>query len=572
MKPIPRILLCLSAALLLLAGACHPTARRSTAALLDDVESYINDRPDSALAVLRGLDSTAVRGRVLRARYSLLHTMALDKCYEDITVPGLLDDATSWFSRHGSPDGRMKAYYYQGRIQQDKGNLNAAAIAFSQAEGFAEKASDAHAKGLLYLAFGSVYNAVYNYQQELIQKQKGVSILQEANDPLFDAACGELALVYHSLQEWDLADSLYRKAIEHADNSHAKALYMSNYAKMKVLQPEKDPTGAIELLDLKKTETSSPLTLPEASVYAYASDLLGDTRTADAYLQQIEHLPKTQQVTVQAMLSRIALHRNDYEKAYDYLHGADLYQMEKIKTTLEDSVSRALQDHYEEQTVLEQKQKTVILLVAIGILLMSIIIVLLAIIRKNAMERERDRLYEVRASLIRDMQDLESRFDTLSSEFSKTSSELQQEKEYTHRLEIVKEEFKKERLARFRQMGRLGSTVWQRENKRIDESLAWKELKSQIDYIHQIERGGAELVRRLDSALDGAVSRMRQDLQLRGKPKEVLFLCCCILDMDPIVISDIFELSVDNVYKKKSRYRAKVEALGKMEYIWLLGK
>ena len=347
---------------------------------------------------------------------------------------------------------------------------------------------------------------------------------------------------------------------------------MSNYAKMKVLQPEKDPTGAIELLDLKKTETSSPLTLQEASVYAYASDLLGDTRTADAYLQQIEHLPKTQQVTVQAMLSRIALHRNDYEKAYDYLHEADLYQMEKIKTTLEDSVSRALQDHYEEQTVLEQKQKTVILLVAIGILLMSIIIVLLAIIRKNAMERERDRLYEVRTSLIRDMQDLESRFDTLSSEFSKTSSELQQEKEYTHRLEIVKEEFKKERLARFRQMGRLGSTVWQRENKRIDESLAWKELKSQIDYIHQIERGGAELVRRLDSALDGAVSRMRQDLQLRGKPKEVLFLCCCILDMDPIVISDIFELSVDNVYKKKSRYRAKVEALGKMEYIWLLGK
>ena len=42
--------------------------------------------------------------------------------------------------------------------------------------------------------------------------------------------------------------------------------------------------------------------------------------------------------------------------------------------------------------------------------------------------------------------------------------------------------------------------------------------------------------------------------------------------MDPVVISDILDISVDNVYKKKSRYRAKVEALGNPEYVWLLGK
>ena len=58
---------------LVLLVACGPVSRSNVKAALDDVESYINDRPDSALAVLRGLDSTAViRRPAQRARAALL--------------------------------------------------------------------------------------------------------------------------------------------------------------------------------------------------------------------------------------------------------------------------------------------------------------------------------------------------------------------------------------------------------------------------------------------------------------------------------------------------------------------
>lgn len=47
----------LSVILFLSLTACGPAPGRHVAATLDDVESYINERPDSALAVLRALDS-----------------------------------------------------------------------------------------------------------------------------------------------------------------------------------------------------------------------------------------------------------------------------------------------------------------------------------------------------------------------------------------------------------------------------------------------------------------------------------------------------------------------------------
>ena len=82
--------------------ACGPSPKQRVAATLDDVESYINERPDSALAVLEGVDSAALTTRAIRGRYSLLRTMAQAKSYRDLTVPGLIDDAAAWYEHHGS--------------------------------------------------------------------------------------------------------------------------------------------------------------------------------------------------------------------------------------------------------------------------------------------------------------------------------------------------------------------------------------------------------------------------------------------------------------------------------------
>ncbi|MGX8707874.1 MAG: hypothetical protein ACSW72_03880, partial [Bacteroidales bacterium] len=66
--------------LLLLPSGC---GSRQAETVLDDVESYIQARPDSALTVLRALDTTTLNSQKLRAHYALLHAMALDKNWID---------------------------------------------------------------------------------------------------------------------------------------------------------------------------------------------------------------------------------------------------------------------------------------------------------------------------------------------------------------------------------------------------------------------------------------------------------------------------------------------------------
>ena len=41
--------------------------------ILDDAESYMDERPDSALAVLRAMDPDMLPGRKAKAKYALLH-------------------------------------------------------------------------------------------------------------------------------------------------------------------------------------------------------------------------------------------------------------------------------------------------------------------------------------------------------------------------------------------------------------------------------------------------------------------------------------------------------------------
>ena len=52
---------------------------------LDDVESYIMERPDSALAVLESMDRSLLSTQADRAHHALLNAMALDKSFIDVS-------------------------------------------------------------------------------------------------------------------------------------------------------------------------------------------------------------------------------------------------------------------------------------------------------------------------------------------------------------------------------------------------------------------------------------------------------------------------------------------------------
>lgn len=538
----------------LLPAACNPSLRSRTAATLDDVESYINERPDSALAVLEGVDSAALTTRAIRARYSLLHMMALDKCYKDITAPGLLDEASEWYEHHGTADEKMKVLYYQGRIAQDCKDQNSAAVYYMRAEEYSEDVVDMHALGVLYMAEATIFNTVHNIEKEKEFTEKGLSVFRSIDDPMQDIALGQLAISYFSLRDWERADSLFRKGIaSSSSNPYAQSVFLSNYARMKVLQPEPEPDAAIALLDRKQKDLGQKFSLQDAGAYAYALTLLGRTREAEGILNQLEKLAATSPMTVEKWMSRCAFASGDYEQAYISLNRTHLSEESVIQETLSDSVLEAISAYNNMAAGQKRMQYRINMAVLTIILLFLLLLLTLSLLRKNKIESERSRILDLYSTLEREAADQEN-----------NCLELQRQ------LNNVREIARKERVLRFRQAGRLRSSIWRLDHLGMptwftkDQSIL--SIKEELSYVYDIDDSADKLVRRLDRELDGIITPLLERLNMMDKPKEQLFLCCCLLEIPTDIIASRLGITPNNVRVKKYRLKDQIAKLNNADY------
>ena len=83
---------------------------------LAQIESYIEERPDSALKVLQGMDKDELSGMEEKAKHALLLSMAMDKNYIDGTDFDVLQPAIDFYEDNGSATDKLRTYFYQGRI------------------------------------------------------------------------------------------------------------------------------------------------------------------------------------------------------------------------------------------------------------------------------------------------------------------------------------------------------------------------------------------------------------------------------------------------------------------------
>ncbi|MBO5194183.1 MAG: hypothetical protein J6B62_04740 [Bacteroidales bacterium] len=109
-------------------AVCSCGKREMTKQCLANVGSYISEKPDSALAVLESIDRASIRGQRMKAEYSLLYAMALDKNYIDTTDVSVVMPAVKYFDTHGPEDKAMKAWFYLGREQENGGEYEDAII------------------------------------------------------------------------------------------------------------------------------------------------------------------------------------------------------------------------------------------------------------------------------------------------------------------------------------------------------------------------------------------------------------------------------------------------------------
>ena len=388
--------------------------------------------------------------------------------------------------------------------------------------------------------------------QEYIEK--ALMTFKEAGDPMYKSALGELALVYQTRRDWAKADSLYQEAIANSEAyPHAMTVFLSNYARMKLLQPDKDPSGAIHLLDRKRGLSEGEMTPAEVGAYAYASALQGDQHTCDALSSRLLALSKEDRKPALSWLYRIAIFQNDQRGALGLLQEMRFQEDGEINAILSESVTKALQDYYEVSARKERERRLrlgVWTLAAISLLMFMAILLLL---RERQVRAERDRLLRIRAELEQDLKEQETRTSLLSDSFSSRLAQL--------RLQL-----KLERLERLRKNGQYGYWIWMEQKGRSSYATVARSLRKDLQEICALEKDCCSLECRLDKELDGIVSHLKADLNIEDRPKEVFFLCCWLIGLKPDMIAELLNLQMSNVYVKTHRLEDRIRRLGKAEY------
>ena len=183
--------------------------RRPVAITLDDIETYIQTYPDSALTTLRAIDTTSLTTRSLRAQYALLHAIALDKNWIDTTDINVVMPAVQYYDKHPSDIRRPKAWYYLGRIQYNGRRYDEAILSFTRAKEYISDFDDNRFIALVREALADTYNSTYLFEEALENSGKAYDYSLRAGDSLLaNAVLYNIARQHNNLREYAAADSI----------------------------------------------------------------------------------------------------------------------------------------------------------------------------------------------------------------------------------------------------------------------------------------------------------------------------------------------------------------------------
>lgn len=535
---------------------------RQTKSLLQDVETYIQERPDSAMRVLRKVDSLTLNTKALRARYSVLFAMALDKNYIDTTALSILEPTVAYYEKFGSPKDKMLSYYYLGRIYSNRKDYPNAVIFYSQA--LRESSEyDYYHRGLIYAASADAYNASFNDEEELRNTILAYECFEKIGDKDLDLSLYKVAQAYHNNERFDVADSLYSLVYSGKDSTSRLALYaMEDLVSNDLYQEKQDVERDLELLEYV-AEHRGNLSLESYYEYAYLLLLAGKESEAENILSQLSNREangKTMEIRY-----RIAECKGQNEEALALLKSMLSHQNDVVKKKLAQSVFKAQSDYYRlAAEVSEQKstisnQRSIIILIT-GLMIIALLYVIF-MKRKSTLIREKDRLTQAVEESERLLETVRNRANEEKSEREKDILDLKSRNEREQdKIKDLREMYVALYQKRFSEIGKYYDAASSHRLESIKEKAYHDVISSTQALFEEIASGSEgqkKFEARINADLDDIVSKIRSDFP-KLKDDDIRFICYLIVGFDTSTISFLMDISKENVRVKKHRLREKL--------------
>ena len=175
---------------MVLAICCITSCTKSAENMkMDEAETLIETHPDSSFSLLKTIDKNSLRSKADKARYALLMSMALDKNYIDTTTFDVLQPAIDYYLKKGTPDQKLRTYYYQGRIFQNQGDRDKAMNAFIRALDVAPESTDSLVWARTLVAEAHTYFELYDINNWISHNLKAANIYKLKNKYQLEFDC-----------------------------------------------------------------------------------------------------------------------------------------------------------------------------------------------------------------------------------------------------------------------------------------------------------------------------------------------------------------------------------------------
>lgn len=505
---------------------------------LQDIDSYIMTRPDSALTVLEGMSRDVLRTERQRAHHALLHAMALDKNYIDVSEDSIASVAVNYYSRKGPMKYRARAYYYLGLAYYYQQDYDRAILEFTKAEKAAE-VSDSLYLGMTKSIQGHSYYETHNLEEVLNCFHKAYDIYSALSE--YSKACSvmyKLISTYIAKLEFEKAEEMLLDLLDNNElRGNLRLRTLALYAYLNVAKPDRNPNHSVQLYE-QLINSNYSLSNNDFWAYSFALSLVG--RIAESRDITSELFVSDTSSAAYYWQYLIAKYDNDYKRALAYLEESNFRDNQVIITALNQSLSLAQRDYYESESELaEYKAK------GRTYALVSVVIICLLILALG---------YFAFCRYIKKQKDEKDRYINYADEVSRQLKALQTDADAMPALkrkyvELYKEKFESLRLLCDNYLLYLDRTdaekkMYSRVVDMIDEIRGDKNCIGELEFI-------------LNKDLDGLMTALRREI--KAKEVDYSIYAYSIIGFDATTISNLLDLSVNQVYIRKSRIKRQIE-------------
>lgn len=530
---------------------CTPKSVRHT---LSDVETFIQERPDSALTILDTMDRASLTTARSRAHHALLHAMALDKNFIDVSDDSIAQVAVDYFSEHGPQKYYARSLYYLGLAYYYQEDYNKAIVEFTKAEEVAE-ACDSLYLSLILTSEADAYSRNYAHVEELNSLRRAFVIDQNVNSEYYiNVTKLRLVQSLYNLNYNDEADSLLNELLR-TDISNGLLQTSVNVTHAFVSSAIKEipdfKLASTIYKDVYTSEFVTCMTIKDYWVWAYSLNALGRKAEAQELIDQLIHESSGTASYWQYM---IAKSNGNSDMALSHLEDYIKYNDKEVSDALKQSLALSQRDYYQSQSELSEAEAHNARLTSLIIILISVFSAVLVYIfikgyvKRQEQQKEKYLLY-----------------------ISEVNHQLEEAKRGDY--PALKKKYLSLYRSKFETIGALYEQYILAKDLLHGEAAVYRKVVAIVDDFTLDYQNSGKFEAMLDEDLDNIMTNLRAEVPSLKK-KDIAIFSLYAIGFDVTTISHLLNTSMNTIYIRKSRIKSQineVNPLHKEQFLEVLG-